>query len=124
MRRLRWLTSWAVATPILAYIAAALLVGFGVALVRAEQHAADSLRDVRAAATRRIDMLEAERRRLEHQLSVVERRRAAERAQLEDEIRTLTRQLRRLGVTPATQPVIVQGSSGGSAGGGSTDSRR
>lgn len=102
MRRLRGLVTWQVAGPIAAYMLVALLValyfGLFVALKNGQERALDS----RAAATRRIDMLQSEIYTLQARLRHTQVRDAQERGRLEDAIKALAAQIRQMGGQPVT----------------------
>lgn len=102
MRRLKALFSWPVATPILAYIASALIVVSVVGAFVAAHDATDARNRTAAAASRRIDQLQGQIERLQTRLRNTSTRDARERGRLEDAIQALAEQIRQSGGTPVT----------------------
>lgn len=102
MRRLKALISWPVATPILAYIASALIVASVVGAFVAAHDATDARNRTAAAAARRIDQLQAQIAYLQTRLRQTSTRDAAERGRLEDAIQALAEQIRQAGGEPVT----------------------
>lgn len=102
LRRLRGLATWQVAGPIVAYALTAMFVATVVQAFVARQQAYDSQQASRAAAVRRIDLLQHQINDLQDRLRHVKTTDARQRGRMQDAIAALAEQIRQLGGQPVT----------------------
>lgn len=103
-RRLRAVFTWQVAGPIIAYVLAALLTVSVVEAFVGQHDALTARAQTAAAASRRIDLLQAQINGLQRVLRHRTASDARERGRLEVAVRALAQQIRQMGGTPVVEP--------------------